>query len=248
MQNDVEVWHKNLLTEEGTGVNIYETLKNLNNMIYKDRQDVIEYYQIILSKRIEGERDTYEVIHYGTLKGAMNVLRRKVEEVEYENKMLRENYKSPAKMNSHLDKSKIRVSDTIKQLARKNEEIDNLKREIERLRTATPINESRGMGGEMQGKIPENYLRDNLRQAQETIQRLEDIIRDLETTLSNNMREARMNEEALRRQIDELRSKPSGKKELLEQRAEYELLLQEKEEQRLKQKNEWGEVIFSKNM
>jgi len=63
MQSDVEVWHKNLLTEEGTGVNIYETLKNLNNMIYKDRQDIIEYYQRLLSRRIEGERNKYEVIY-----------------------------------------------------------------------------------------------------------------------------------------------------------------------------------------
>lgn len=63
MQNDVEIWHKNLLTEEGTGVNIYETLKNLNNIIYKDRQDVIEYYQALLTRRIESERDSYEVIY-----------------------------------------------------------------------------------------------------------------------------------------------------------------------------------------
>lgn len=51
-----------------------------------------------------------------------------------------------------------------------------------------------------------------------------------------------MNEERLKRQIEDLR--PSGKKELLEQRSEYEHLLQEKEEQRIKQKNEWAEVTL----
>jgi len=172
------------------------------------------------------------------------VLKRKIEEVEYENKMLKENQKFPAKINSYLDKSEVRINDAIKQLKIKNEKIDNLKREIEKLRNLSPTNESRGMGGEMQGVLSEEYLRSDLRQAQETIRKLEDIIRDLEATLSNNLREAKMNEEVLRRQMDELRLKPSGKKELLEQRAQYEHLLQEKEEQRLKQKKEWGEVTL----
>ena len=61
MQNDVELWHKNLLSDEGTGINIYEVLKHLNDMVYKDREDMLEYYQNLITHRLMSERETYEV-------------------------------------------------------------------------------------------------------------------------------------------------------------------------------------------
>ena len=62
MQGDIEVWHKNFLTDEGTGINIYETLKHLNELVHKDRHNIIEYYQNLVAKNIEGEHESYEVI------------------------------------------------------------------------------------------------------------------------------------------------------------------------------------------
>lgn len=62
MQGDVEIWHKNFLTDEGTGVNVYEILKILNELIYKDKQDTIEYFQNNLNQRLAGEHDNYEVV------------------------------------------------------------------------------------------------------------------------------------------------------------------------------------------
>ena len=64
MQGDVEVWHKNFLSDEGTGVNIYEILKNLNGLIYKDKQNMNDYYQNLLNQRLAGEHDNYEVFYY----------------------------------------------------------------------------------------------------------------------------------------------------------------------------------------
>jgi len=61
MQGDVEIWHKNFLSDEGTGVNIYDMLKNLNELIYKDKQDTIEYFQNMMNQRLTGEHDNYEV-------------------------------------------------------------------------------------------------------------------------------------------------------------------------------------------
>jgi hypothetical protein len=64
MQGDVEIWHKNFLSDEGTGVNIYDMLKNLNELIYKDKQDTIEYFQSMMNQRLTGEHDNYEVTFY----------------------------------------------------------------------------------------------------------------------------------------------------------------------------------------
>lgn len=62
MQGDVEVWHKNFLSDEGTGINVYEILKNLSGLIYKDKQNTIEYFQSLLNQRLAGEHDNYEVL------------------------------------------------------------------------------------------------------------------------------------------------------------------------------------------
>ena len=61
MQNDTELWHKNCLSEEGTGVGIYDSLKRLNELYFKDRQDIIAYYQNVLSRLLVNERDVSDV-------------------------------------------------------------------------------------------------------------------------------------------------------------------------------------------
>lgn len=90
----------------------------------------------------------------------MNVLKSRIEEIEYENKMLKENYKVP--------NIGVRTNDSLKQLARRDEEIDALKRELERLRKQGLVKEEvRGV------QSSDEYLKDELIQAQETIERLE---------------------------------------------------------------------------
>lgn len=64
MQNDTDIWHKNFLTEEGTGVNIYEALKSVKDMFYRDRQDAITYYHNQMSRQIINERETSEVFSH----------------------------------------------------------------------------------------------------------------------------------------------------------------------------------------
>ena len=69
----------------------------------------------------------------------MNVLKNKITELEYQNKVLNENYKSSSqgdKQNflERLSLSEVRASDAMKQLAVKDDEINSLQREINRLR------------------------------------------------------------------------------------------------------------------
>ena len=64
IQNDVETWHKNMMSDEGMGINIYEVLKHLNDLFYKDRQEVLDYYQNLMAKKLTSERETYEVLFF----------------------------------------------------------------------------------------------------------------------------------------------------------------------------------------
>ncbi len=62
MQTDVETWHKNLLSDEGTGINVYEVLKRVSELVYKDRKEALDYYQNLVNRRLTSERETYEVL------------------------------------------------------------------------------------------------------------------------------------------------------------------------------------------
>jgi len=61
IQNDVEIWHKNLLSDEGTGTNVYDSLKRVNELFFKDRQDAINYYQELIARQLVNEREANDV-------------------------------------------------------------------------------------------------------------------------------------------------------------------------------------------
>ena len=256
MQRDTEIWHKNFLSDEGTGINIYEILKNLNGMIYKDKQNTIDYFQNLLNQRLAGEHDNYE--------GATNILRKKISELEYQNKLLNENYKSSEQevKRDFLNKlalAETKSNDAYNQLNSKDDEISVLKREIDNLRNRLQeaYSEKDRLAIEMDDKIRnarieeqlnKNSSDENLNRAQDIIKKQEINIQNLETRLANRDREAQENENAYKRQIELLKSQAttgeSRPQDLSKQKIEYERIIEEKEQQRLRQKNEWAEVYY----
>lgn len=260
MQGDVEVWHKNFLSDEGTGVNIYELLKNLNELIYKDKQDTIEYFQSMLSQRLAGEHENYEVIYQYEMKGAMSVLKKKISELEYQNKLLNANYKSSEQgvKQEFLEKlalAEVKANDALDQLGAKDEEIAALKKEITSLRKRLQeaYAEKDKLLSEVDSQIHEARMEkefskgssEELKQARDEARRLEEEIRDLKYSLSKKEKEAQESEAGYRRQVETLKaqfSPNSSAQDLARQKAEYEKLIDQKEQQRLRQKNEWAEV------
>jgi uncharacterized protein YqeY len=55
------MWHKNLLSEEGTGINIYDNLKLVNETFFRERENAINYYQNLVGRQLMVERETAEV-------------------------------------------------------------------------------------------------------------------------------------------------------------------------------------------
>lgn len=57
----MDIWQKNFLTEEGTGINIYDSLKHLSETILKEYQNCIAFYQSQFTKLIGNERESADV-------------------------------------------------------------------------------------------------------------------------------------------------------------------------------------------
>ena len=152
-----------------------------------------------------------------------------------------------------------KANDAFGRINSKDDEISVLKREIDSLRDRVQeaYTEKERIAAELEVQIrdarTENALNrstnnEELNQAQETIHRQEEIIRDLEDRLKRQEREATANDASNRRQIEMLRNQSlsSGNvsQELIKQKTEYEKIIEEKEDQRLRQKNEWAEVSY----
>jgi len=60
-QNDTDIWHKNCLTDEGTGITVYDLLKELSDAIINDHHDSFEFYQNQFARLIGIERESAEV-------------------------------------------------------------------------------------------------------------------------------------------------------------------------------------------
>lgn len=152
--------------------------------------------------------------------------------------------------------AEVKANDALDQLGAKDEEIVTLKKEIASLRKRLQESyaEKDKALSEMDSQLHEARMEkefskgsnEELRQAREEIRRLEEVIRDLKYTLTKKEKEAQDNELAYKRQIEALRSSPSSSasQELLRQKAEHEREIEEKEQQRLRQKNEWAEVLL----
>ena len=197
-------------------------------------------------------------------KEATSLRKKKISELEYQNKLLNENYKSSEQevKREFLNKlalAEAKANDAFGRINSKDDEISVLKREIDSLRDRVQeaYAEKERIAAELEVQIrdarTENALNrssnnEELNQAQETIHRQEEIIRDLEDRLKGQEREATANDASNRRQIEMLRNQSlsSGNvsQELIKQKAEYEKIIEEKEDQRLRQKNEWAEVSY----
>jgi len=188
-------------------------------------------------------------------------LKKKIAELEYQNKLLNANYKSSEQgvKQEFLEKlalAEVKANDALDQLGTKNEEITALKKEIDSLRKR--LQESYAdkdkLLVEMNSQLHESRMEkelnkgsnEELRQARDEVRRLEEEIRDLKYNLTKKEKEGQEIEMVYKRQIESLRNQPSvgTSQELLRQKAEYERLLDEKEQQRLRQKNEWAEVLL----
>ncbi len=195
------------------------------------------------------------------------MLKRKIEELEYQNKMLQENYKSSAQgekqeLLEKLALAEVRANDATGQLGIKDDEIMTLKKEIDNLRERVQETymEKDKMAAEMDEKLQEAkaeiaagkssneaYLREELDRAHDSIEKLEETVKALEGELDQKSKEARDTEAALKREIEAFKKagqKVSPQREVEAMKMEYERQLQEKEQQRQKQKNEWAEVCF----
>ena len=195
------------------------------------------------------------------------MLKKRVEEAEYQKRVLEENYKSSSQGERQelLEKAalaEVRANDALGQIAIKDDEIATLKKEIDNLRERVQeaYTEKDKLANEMDQKlqeaqvegesgksISEEYAKE-LTQANDTIQKLEGTVKAIEAELNDRIKDSQENEAALQKQIQELKeqrlSQDGSTKELEEQKNEYENLLKEKEQQRQKQKNEWAEVSF----
>jgi len=196
----------------------------------------------------------------------MNLLKRKVEETEYQNRVLQENYKSSSQgekqeMLEKLALAEVRANDALGQLSIKDDEIATLKMEIDNLRTRVQdaFAEKEKMASELDKRMQEVhnegeaaksaneiYLKEELAHANATIAKLEDAVKSLQSELELKTKSAEASEKTLKRQLESLKdtktSEDASRKEFEAQKAEYEKLLQEKEAQRQKQKNEWAEI------
>lgn len=178
--------------------------------------------------------------------------------------MLSENYKSSEQgaKQEFLEKvalAEVKANDALNQLNAKDDEIAILKREIDSLRgrIQEAYSEKDKMVSEISGQLNEVRIEkelkrtgneEELRQTRETVRRLEDEIHNLERALLKKEKDVQENEAMYKRQIDLLKNQASSNvntsQELLRQKAEYEKLIEEKEQQRLRQKNEWAEVLY----
>lgn len=189
----------------------------------------------------------------------MNVLKKKIAELEYQNKLLNANYKSSEQgvkqeFLERLALAEVKTNDALDQLGTKDEEIAVLKKEIDSLRKR--LQESYAdkdkLIAEMDSQIHEARMEkefnkgsnEELRQARDEVRRLEEEVRDLKYSLTKREKEGQEMEMTYKRQIESLRnqSSPNASQELLRQKTEYERLLDDKEQQRLRQKNEWAEI------
>ena len=178
--------------------------------------------------------------------------------------MLNENYKSSEQEVKRDFLNKLALAETksneaYKQLNSKDDEISVLKREIDNLRNRLQeaYSEKDRLVIEMDDKIRNAKITEqlnkgssdeNLNRAQDIIKKQEIDIQNLETKLANRDREAQENENAYKRQIELLKSQAttseSKPQDLTKQKIEYERIIEEKEQQRLRQKNEWAEVYY----
>ncbi len=263
MQTGIETWHKNLLSDEGTGVNVYDALKQVNDCVFQSQQDALKYYQDMITRHLSNERETSD--------RALDVLRRKIAELEHQNRMLEENYKSSAQgerqeVLQKLAAAEVRANEAENQLAMKDDEVGTLRKEIDDLRERVRVayTEKDQQAEELQKRVVlaqsesdeskrvgEGYWKVELQRSQEENQKLAGTVRQLEAEVERCRKESEGRLATERKRITELESgihryesehKEGSKKDLEEQKAEYERLLQEKEQQRLKQKNEWAEV------
>ena len=191
----------------------------------------------------------------------MNVLRKKIEELEYQNRILNQNYKSSTqeekqKLLEKIALSEVRANEAISQLNEKDNEILILKKDLAslNLQLKNANSEKRKLSLEMSAQLEnsrlefsrinnEGQLKQELNQAKNTIHKLEDVIKTLERDFSLKAKEAQTMENNLRQQAEKLRVK-DDRQELIQQKMEYEKIISEKEELRLLQKNEWSEVIY----
>ena len=188
-------------------------------------------------------------------------MKKKIAELEYQNKLLNANYKSSEQgiKQEFLEKlalAEVKANDALDQLGTKNEEIAALKKEIDSLRKRLQESyaEKDKLLVEMNSQLHETKMEkefskssnEELRQARDEVRRLEEDIRDLKYNLTKKEKEGQETEMVYKRQIESLKNQPSlgSSQELLRQKAEYERLLDEKEQQRLRQKNEWAEVLL----
>ena len=206
----------------------------------------------------------------------MEGLRRKIAELEHQNKMLEENYKSTSQgerqeLLEKLAVAEVRANDCSAQVNLKDDEIVTLKKEIDSLRERlqTAYSEKDKQVEEIENKmftmqsasekdkqLGESYFKEELLRAQTANSKLGETVHELEREVEARKNEAITAETSWRQRLSEMEkslsqyenehrlSQGEFSKEMDDQKLEYERMLQEKEQQRQKQKNEWAEVRF----
>lgn len=198
----------------------------------------------------------------------METLRRKIAELEHSNKILEENYKSASQSEKKeiLEKlaiSEVKEAEFQNQLNLKDDEIQTLKKEIDDLRERIRVayNEKEIQAEELESKIAsfqagkdeelrqgEAYWKEELLRSQASCEKLTQDVKFLEGKLQAAMLDARQNENAQKIRIADLERdlqkmpRQDIAKDYEAKLIEYERILQDKEAQRQKQKNEWAEI------
>lgn len=61
LQTETEVWQKNFLSNEASGINVYDALKAVNDMIQREREDFEIYFQKTMNDTLNREKAASEV-------------------------------------------------------------------------------------------------------------------------------------------------------------------------------------------
>ena len=153
----------------------------------------------------------------------MDLLRRKIAELEHQNRILEENYKSSAQGERQelLEKvaiSEVKVNEASNQISLRDDEIFTLKKEIDSLRERVQLayTEKEKQVEEMEQRIQivqneteedkrmgETYLKEELRKSHEMNERLSATVRTLETQLAQSKKSASDMEAVMRNRLDE---------------------------------------------